>query len=590
VIAGIRRRWRERWRTTWRDVRPFVFLATGLAVLVLGTIGYLERSPQYGLLDALYRAPGLFGSGGGVEPPVPWALEVARWLGPLLFGIAAIKVLLALFRQEARQLGIRLFVRDHVVVAGLGDKGFRLARGLHEDGQRVIVIDRSPDNPRIPGVRERGITVLDGDATDPEVLRRAEAGRAAHLVAVCGQDGVNIDVAVAGQQLAKGRRRGVLAAFAHVQDRRLWSTLSSAGIGSDQPTFRLDYFNVWALGAKALLDWRPPFEGAPTSHVLIVGLDGVGEHLALRVAGLWRAARGGSDARVRITLAGPGAAEHAAELERAHPELDDLCELAAQPGFGSPAHAPTRSYVCLADETEALAVALELRANGTAPVVVTVADADSGVARALDAEGRVLGGIEPFGVLSRALTPDLLRNADTELLARAKHEEYRRGERRRRSQVPDGVPANRSDVPWDELAPALKESNRRFADGISAKLTAAGCILVPDPLADHADPGFAFTDDEVEDLAIQEHERWMRDLERDGWKPTTGPKDEDRLLHPLLVPWSRLSEDEKDHDRDPVREIPAIIARAGFRVVRQADAPAPRTAQDHEAGRAEALR
>src|SRR5690242_13417001 len=120
----IRRFWRERLRHIWRDARSIVFLLAGLAVIVLGTIGYLERFPNYRFIDALYRTPGLFGTSGNIDPPVPWQFEIARLLGPLLFGIAALRVLAALFRQELRLLRIRLFAREHVVVAGLGEKGF----------------------------------------------------------------------------------------------------------------------------------------------------------------------------------------------------------------------------------------------------------------------------------------------------------------------------------------------------------------------------------------------------------------------------------------------------------------------------------
>jgi nucleoside-diphosphate-sugar epimerase len=568
----LRRVWRQKLRETWRDVRPIAFVLAGLTVIVLGTWGYMEKEPSFRLVDALYRAPGLFGTSGNIDPPVPWQFEVARWLGPLLFGIAALRVLYALFRQEARLLWIRLFVRDHVVVAGLGEKGFRIVTGLHEAGHRVIVIEREKDNPRVPGIRERGITVLDGDATDSEVLRRAQVGRAEHLLAVCGDDGTNVDACVAAEGLAADRRSGVLTALAHLQDRRLWFMLSSAAIGSDQPTFRLEFFNVWVHGAHALLAAHPPFAGQPRPHVLIAGLDGVGEHLVLRVAAEWRAVRPDPRSRAMITLAGPGAGRHATELRAAHPELAKLCDVVPLEELRPPAQAPTRTYVSLADETYALAFALELRAaNPGTPVVVAVADENSGVARALRAEGRVLGGVEPFGVLSRALTPDLLGNADTEVLARAKHDEYVRAEARRGITAAD----NRSLSPWDELPAALKDSNRRFADGISAKLAAAGCVLVPAPLADPEDPGFTFTEDEVEEMAVQEHDRWWRDLERDGWTATDGPKDPERKLHPLLVPWQELSEDDRDRDRDPVREIPAMLARAGFRLVRvqQGDQP-----------------
>ena len=575
------RLWRHRLRPFWRDARPIVVVVAGLAVIVLGTIGYVELNelhgddPNFSTLDAFYRAIGLFGLTGAVEPPVPWELQVARLLGPLVFGYAALQALLALFRQEARLLAIRLFARDHVVVVGLGDKGFRVATALHDDGQRVIVVDRDEANPRITGVRERGITVLTGDATDPEMLRRAQAGRAAHLVAVAAEDATNVDVAAAAERLAAERHGGVLTALVHLEDERLWAMLTTASVGTETPTFRLEFLNVFALGARALLDRHPPFAaggGAPRRpHVLVAGFDGVGPHLVLQVVRAWRASSPASDEALRVTVAGDGAGAFVAGLHDEHPELGELCDLVAGPEAADVDEPATVTYVCLADEAAALSAALALRAGAgrEGPVVVAVADDESGVARALRAEGRALDGIASFGVLGNALTPDVLRHADTELLARAKHDEYVRAEARRGPLDP----ANPSTGPWDRLPAALKESNRRFADGISAKLAGAGCVVVPAPLADPADPGFAFTDDEVEQMAVQEHDRWVADLRRDGWRPTDGPKDPERRLHPLLVTWEELSEDDRDRDRDPVREIPAMLARAGFRIVRSA-APA----------------
>jgi hypothetical protein len=561
--------WRHHLRPFWRDARPIVIVVAGLTVIVLGTIGYLRVDDSFGFFDALYRAVALFGLTGNVAPPVPWELEVARILGPLVFGYAALQALLALFRHEVRLLGIRLFARDHVVVAGLGAKGFLAATSLHAAGRHVIVIERDPGNARISGVRERGVVVLEGDATDPEMLRRAQTGHASHLLALTDTDATNVDVANAAEELALERKRGVLTVLVHLRDNRLWALLSGAAIGSEQPTFRLEFFNVYSQGAQALVARHTPWgeERPRRPHVLIAGHEGIGDHLVLRIAGAWRATDPGEDERLKITLAGGRAQEHLDELRFRHPELDAMCELVSLPEIRVPDEAPTAVYVSIVDETDALITALELRALvPRAPIVVAVADEHSGVATALRAEGRALGGLAPFGVLSRAVSPELLGNATTEVLARAKHDEYVAAEARRGL----GPADNPSLRPWDDLPAALKDSNRRFADGISAKLAATGCVLVPAPLADPANPGFAFTDAEVEELAIAEHDRWAADLVRDGWKPTTGAKDPERRLHPLLVSWDELNEDDKDRDRDPVREIPAMLARAGFRIVRPA--------------------
>ena len=88
-----------------------------------------------------------------------------------MVGVAAIRGLLVLSREQLRLIGFRLFRRGHIVIVGLGDVGFR-SRDLNELGARVIAIDRDATKPSIEGCRERGISVLVGDATDPTCWAR----------------------------------------------------------------------------------------------------------------------------------------------------------------------------------------------------------------------------------------------------------------------------------------------------------------------------------------------------------------------------------------------------------------------------------
>lgn len=120
ALRAARMTWRGAIRRKWHDVRAPVLLALGIAALVLGTIGYLQLrtvTPGYGFLDAFYRSITRFAFGGSVIPPVPLTLQIARILAPVLTGYAAIGAVLALSRDQARVLGIRLFVRKHVIVA-----------------------------------------------------------------------------------------------------------------------------------------------------------------------------------------------------------------------------------------------------------------------------------------------------------------------------------------------------------------------------------------------------------------------------------------------------------------------------------------
>jgi len=55
-----------------------------------------------------------------------------------------------------------------------------------------------------------------------------------------------------------------------------------------------------------------------------------------------------------------------------------------------------------------------------------------------------------------------------------------------------------------------------------------------------------------------------------GWKyaPQTDKK---KYLHASLVPWERLSQEDKEKDRVLVKQIPDILAHAGYTIVRLSD-------------------
>jgi hypothetical protein len=61
-------------------------------------------------------------------------------------------------------------------------------------------------------------------------------------------------------------------------------------------------------------------------------------------------------------------------------------------------------------------------------------------------------------------------------------------------------------------------------------------------------------------LAALEHERWMAQRRMEGWRHTAGDKDQDRRLHPSLIPYAALSNDIQEYDRIYIRETQAACA------------------------------
>ncbi|MCK5059275.1 MAG: hypothetical protein KAT34_21680, partial [Candidatus Aminicenantes bacterium] len=170
--------------------------------------------------------------------------------------------------------------------------------------------------------------------------------------------------------------------------------------------------------------------------------------------------------------------------------------------------------------------------------------------------------IQVFGLLDRVLKPELLLMGTHEILARFIHQEYLRdqlakGERFR---------SKASLVYWDELPEGYKDSNRRQADFLGVKLATIGCHIVP-ASGLKTDP-IEFTHEEVELMAKTEHEHFMEERIKDGWR-YGADEDVKRKISPVLVPWDELPEEEKDKDRNPVRNMPVFLAKAGFQVYRR---------------------
>ena len=120
-------------------------------------------------------------------------------------------------------------------------------------------------------------------------------------------------------------------------------------------------------------------------------------------------------------------------------------------------------------------------------------------------------------------------------------------------------------IPFDELTPQFKMSNIRQARSIPKKLAMIGCELAHKD--DERDAVLEFSEEEITDLAILEHDDWCEEREGTGW--TLGPKkDEKKLITPYLVPWTELDPEIQEYDKDPVRNIPAYAKSIGLKIVR----------------------
>jgi hypothetical protein len=77
----------------------------------------------------------------------------------------------------------------------------------------------------------------------------------------------------------------------------------------------------------------------------------------------------------------------------------------------------------------------------------------------------------------------------------------------------------------------------------------------------------------LERLAEAEHDGWVEQRIRNGWVFAEVRNDNLRH-HPMIVDYDRLPEENKEKDRNSVRNYPKRVAEAGYRIIWLAPAPA----------------
>jgi hypothetical protein len=575
----------------WAEYYHWLILA-GLAVAAVGLASWgfhlqaVAMGQSRSLLDVVYASLQLFVlESTGTAGPMTWHLQVARFLAPGLAGYAAVRALAEILREQHQMLRL-CFLKDHVIVCGLGRRGFYLARAFKEADHKVIVIERDAENDNLSYCRSHGIITLLGDCTASWLLKKARVQSARYLFAVCGSDGANAEAAVVARQVAAGPSGRKFTCYAHVINLELCRLLRERQLKApDQGEVRIEFFNIFETGAVALLKRFPlksrfdPDRGDRT-HLLVVGLGKLGESLVVHALRQWHGLHLRDSRQFSLTVIDKRAGRLTEVLRLRYPRITDFCKLTSlemdvkDPEFAAGAFLAdaqggpvTSAYVCLDDDSLSLSAGLTLHRRaeeiGQPTQIVSRMAEGVGLAKLLKEQGRAGGeyeGLRAFCLLDNTCSPEILVGGPREIIARAIHEDYVRNEEAK------GITreVNPSMVPWEILPEDLKESNRQQADHMSVRLGAFGYTIAS--LTDWEMDAFEFTPQEVEGMARMEHDRWCEGKRKAGYTHAPGPKT--ATTHPDLVPYDELSEEAKDKDRNTVRALPRFLAAAGFQIKR----------------------
>jgi hypothetical protein len=547
-----------------------VMLAFGFAIW-----GWIAQGHTLGLTvtDAFYRAIGSVTLSTPYDKSANWGgdwrLNAARVIGAGAFLIAASQAFTRLLSLEiATYLG--RFRRNHLLVVG----DHPLARTVVQAAIRRHAKVTWIANSDIPPDALSGALIIP-HAWDRRLALRFRADRAARSV-VAFADEV--------QQIAA------------VRDLRAAAPLLPITMNFGDAWFaeRMDelenisgvrFVSQVQLSVRDL-HWRqPPFllaerMGHDRLHAVIFGFGRGGEAV---MTDLLLCCLAGSLGKPMITIIDPRAAEVRRSLAQRCPALGESIDyLVIDPGSTSDvrvlpvaelaaaeACAPiTMAYVCVDNDARAMALAVSLQAvfrrEGwrTGPIFTrlisggALPDVPAGINDTTSAGLVAFGGTGDF---AHAIG---LFDSDTDAMPRMFHEAYRRT-------APQHAVAN---LPWEELAEELRESNRRLLIHLPAKLATAGVDVAAWlaraglDLAGQDDmplPDLDTNPDLLEQLAALEHARWMMERHIGGWQ-YGATRDNSRRLHPDLKPYAELDEKVRTYDRTMVKEAwTALASSAG---------------------------
>lgn len=598
VINTIRKKISQLFRLDYRSQRLFYWNGLTLVTIIsflVGLWGYYVYDTSHGIevvwatnfKDALGLLRGSINDkhiamalAAGPELILPWQLKISSTILPIFSLSFVVLVFVSLIGATFRQYLVR-FKRGHVIVVGESDEALAMMDNLVINGYQVVAIwdKKSVEYGGDPDLAEQGVIFIGGRPTTEHTQLRAGIRSAQAIITIEKSSSYNLESIILAHSIsAKYRPKHLppLQGISQISDFAFHQQFATMGLPSlHSSTFNHRVFSQPSIIAQQA--WRDNswyvqylLDDSSCFHAVIFGFGSVGQDLTMRIARQCYLV--GISAR-RITVIDAKARELGEKFFSRVPWISQCCDLhfvdfdakGLTPGFlkeifhqhlTPPAH---NYYVCFDQDdlslqcfqsllqsmrnTEYAAASLYIRLSGRKKLATLF--------ESFEYKSWYDPYIHIFGEVSALYGLDYLILGTQDRLARQVHEFYTKT-------------YGTTLGAWETLSEVFKESNRQQADHMRQKLISVGCTFEQSNSAH----GFRFSAQETTALAELEHQRWLAERLSTGWKYAERRND-DLLLHPSMVPFDQLSEEEKAKDANAVTVMPDILGETNFSIYRQ---------------------
>lgn len=541
-------------------------------LIILSWIGLSKLHPESNTLrylpDRIYRIIKIvFGGdpiGVALEPEdMPWELIVAKIFTTLILLYGGFKIIQKIFSEQYTLLRAS-FRKNHYIVVGASAKGRHLLHSLKTDkGQKGIVLERNSDHTNLASIKKQGHTVIVGNAEEGRTLLEAGIKRASHLMVFLESEQTVVEIIATVQRIyQKSGCQNPLKCYAHLRTPRLIDLVRNSGVQLTNGGIDLHFFNLHKMVARhfferVLQDFRT--SGVPLQTVKQVVMLGFGDFAKALILQTLRVFHVSAENSFKIDVYSEHSEQDRTLFTERYPKAANIFPVSFHDFKGTFSSLIDRQklvqldrqtlFIIVDDDDQTnfnLALELLNRTPGLSFPIYTLNVAGKGL-RSLIKGTRETARMTFFGGADETSTLEIITGEKQDALAQAIHDDYQR------NIVGVSSESERYTSDWPALSEDAKDANRAQADHIPFKLA-----LTNKAVKGTADRALQFSTSEIEALAIIEHNRWMAHRYLNGWD--FGETRDDRLqLHPSMVPWEKLSEGEKQKDRDTILRIADLI-------------------------------
>ncbi len=597
--------------------RPVFYTFMLFVIILLGWTGFNEHynleGVERGVSSILYDIFRLFFLEHDFEQdPIPLALNIARFLAPLLLATALLDVFYSFLKSKLDSIIIRWFYKDHVVFCGLGSKNYRRAKIFSDNKEKVVIIESKKDNSHLNDfTKKKNVKIIIGKANSDKNLQKANIVKAGKAFIACGNDLENLKIAKNIQGIFDSRKDQINAIRRKNQDRSMHLTINITEFENEYLFKKLEdkkgdlldisSFNAYTRFAALLVDLYSPDKyqlsfgrGDCPTHVLIWGDSKLALSVLIEAAHLYHFPE---LKKLRITLICSNQDQMSDQIKIRYPDIERLIDLTVlnktalfNGGIEKLARDISVGFVCEESSAAGFIVAKRLRQLFFNAYLET----DHLSKKLRETEKNQLLGHPPI-VIADSNPEDfseIFHNQEDYLkrLKIAKHnmfkEVFSKNMMVNGTELTDciakqihnlylGLNAAELNKAWELLTDAGKDQNRWAARHLFIKLRFLGLELKEGKPGEEHFEFNEVTYDQRKTMAIMEHRRWVAEKYLTGF--TKGQPMGDKAFykelkqylnwHQDIVDWDQLDRSRQDIDK-ALSDIGIIAGRLGMKLER----------------------